>query len=288
MTTFKMRYAYAERTGRDEAEARRLDEQFDLLTRNIGYLLHPIVSASLPSNPCIADIGTGTGIFLRALYPSVPDAQLDGYDISAALYPSASTLPSTLPPNNTLSLLDARKPIPEPMRGVYDVVHVRLIATDIPPEEWSAVVRNVSLLVKPGGYLQWEECDIAGLKYLRGRDGSRVEKTRVMGAAFLEGMRERFAHGWNTMSEDMRAAGLVDVDTEVISSDRLPETRERMTVNSKQDIFAWARLVAKQGLPVPFTAAQLERTEKEVSEEIASGCYVRFDIHVAFGRKPAE
>lgn len=78
-----------------------------LLPRNIGYLLHPKVTATLPTNPQIADVGTGTGIFLQYVQETYPDAVLHGFDISAALFPSPAL------PGITMQTLDVKQPIPE-------------------------------------------------------------------------------------------------------------------------------------------------------------------------------
>jgi hypothetical protein len=74
----------AENTCSDSC-ARRLT---DLLYRNIRYLIHPCVAASLPIGPRIEDIGTGTGHFLRCVQESgeFANATLDGYDISVSMY----------------------------------------------------------------------------------------------------------------------------------------------------------------------------------------------------------
>ncbi|MCJ1226009.1 hypothetical protein MMC12_002658 [Toensbergia leucococca] len=47
--------------------------------------------------------------------------------------------------------------LPPEMVGAYDVVHVRLIALVIKNDNPTVVVKNLCRLLKPGGYLQWEE-----------------------------------------------------------------------------------------------------------------------------------
>ena len=53
----------------------------------------------------------------------LPFAGFDGSDISLAQFPPKEWIPH----NTTLSCLDILKPIPESLRGVYDVVHVGLV-----------------------------------------------------------------------------------------------------------------------------------------------------------------
>ncbi|KAI0205454.1 S-adenosyl-L-methionine-dependent methyltransferase [Astrocystis sublimbata] len=274
---------YAENMSRSASEAARLDEQFNLLTENISYLLLPSVIAALPQKPQVADIGTGTGIFLRSIGALYPEATLHGYDISLALCPDAGSLPLNL----EFKSMDVKREVPPELRGKYDLVHVRLLAAAMLPDEWEPVVSNIAQLLKPGGYIQWEECDWAGVKHLRGNMYSSVNSAQLMGRAFRDGMRDRFEHGWDTLPQDMRAAGLCSVESDIISSDRLPETRERMTANGMDAIFSWARLMTSHGKPGSMSFQRLAALEVNVRKDIETGCYVRFDVHVVCGKKPS-
>ncbi|KAI1169039.1 S-adenosyl-L-methionine-dependent methyltransferase [Nemania serpens] len=275
---------YTDQMTRKSSEIQRLEEQFDLMTANIGYILHPSVVASLPATARIADIGTGTGRFLLRLRESYPNAVLDGSDISSALYPPQDTLPS----NVYLTELDAKQPLPEHLHGQYDLVHVRLLVAAMLPGDWDTVVRNLCLLLKPGGFLQWEECDFVGSKYLRGKVNSTVEAARFMGYAFRDALRERFEHGWSTLPKNMTDAGLTPVVSDVVSSDRLPETRAQLTITGLQAIFSWARLMTERGVKGSLSSDELESLERKAYEDVRSGCYVRYDIYVTCGQKPLE
>ncbi|KAI0443566.1 hypothetical protein F4803DRAFT_561532 [Xylaria telfairii] len=275
---------YADQMTRQSSEIKRLEEQFDLMTANIGYILHPSVVASLPETPRIADIGTGTGRFLMCLNHSYPHAILDGSDISSTLYPPQDTLPS----NVSLTVLDAKQPLPEDLHGQYDLVHVRLLVAAMLPGDWDTVVRNLCLLLKPSGHLQWEECDFAGSKYMREKVDSTVEAARFMGYAFRDALRERFEHGWSTLPKNMMDAGLTSVVSDVVSSDRLPETRDKLTITGMQAIFSWARLMTERRVEGSLSNEELDSLEKKAYEDIRSGCYVRYDIYVACGQKPVK
>lgn len=242
------------------------------------------MAASLPTTPRIADIGTGTGRFLLRLNLLYPNAILDGSDISPALYPSTDTLP----PNVSLTVFDAKQAPPEELHGQYDLVHVRLLVAAMLPGDWDTVVGNLCLLLKPGGYLQWEECDFVGCKYLRGKVDSSIESARFIGFAFRDALRERFEHGWSTLPKNMADAGLTSIVTDVVSSDRLPETRERLNTTGMQAIFSWARLMTERGAKGSLSNEELDSLEKRAYEDIKSGCYVRYDVYVACGQKPLE
>ncbi|XDG00731.1 hypothetical protein ABKA04_000346 [Annulohypoxylon sp. FPYF3050] len=267
---------------RTPAEGRRLNGQFDLLTRNVGYLIHPRIAAALPPNPRIADIGTGTGHFLQCVQESgaFPNATLDGYDISAIMYPQS------LPENITLKVWDMKQPVPEELHGVYDLVHARMLVAAILPSEWTAIVANLTKLLKPGGWLQWGECNFAASKYLRGGalESSPTDTVVALSDKWRDEMRERFQSGWSTLAGDMRAAGLESVDSDCVSSDRVPETRKEAAENGMVAIFSWLRVLASKG--VGMTNEELDLAEKRASEEIEAGAYVRYDIYTVTGRKP--
>jgi hypothetical protein len=52
---------------RDARESTRLDSQHIVWKKNIGFLLHPVIAASIPSNAHICDLGTGTGAWILDL-----------------------------------------------------------------------------------------------------------------------------------------------------------------------------------------------------------------------------
>ncbi|KAF3071092.1 methyltransferase [Daldinia childiae] len=279
--------SYAENMSRHESETQRhvygrLNDQFDIVTENIGYLLHPSVVTTLPANPCIADIATGTGRFLFRARELYPNATLEGFDISPALFP----LKNELPPNLALAVLNIKQPAPEELHGKFDVVHVRMLVAGMSQNDWAPAVENITRMLKPGGFLQWEECDFIGLKHLRGGVDSQVETLRFMGRAFVNALRHSFSYGWNTLPGHMQAAGLSPVIKDIISSDRVSETRTKSTINGMQAPFKWARLMTKRGAPSAMTFQEIDLLEKKALDEVMSGSYIRYDIYVICGRKP--
>lgn len=102
----------------------RLNNQHNLFVKTVGYDLHLKIRATLSPTSKIADIGTGTAVFLLSLARTFPPTTaLVGYDISNAQYPPPESLPSNLT-LKTNSILD---PFPESERGSYDVVCVGLL-----------------------------------------------------------------------------------------------------------------------------------------------------------------
>ena len=231
---------------------------------------------------CVADVGTGTAAFLREISRDWPEATLHGYDISTGLFPPINTLPS----NISLFLYDARQDVPSYLKGKYDLVHLRLIAAGLSASEWTGVVRNLSQLLKPGGAMQWEECDFTNVRHLPGGPDSTFDTASAMGNMFLTAMKSRFEYGWNGLAAEMCAAGLEDVHTEAVAAHRVYATRSRLTANGMEAIFAWARLQSARGSQGALSMDYLGELEQKAYADIQSGCYVTFDVHVAWGFRP--
>lgn len=249
---------------------------------NIGYLLHPAIVKKLPERPKIADIGTGTGLFLNLLAEDYPEASFYGFDISAELFAA----PETLSSNVRLALMNIKVPPPENQCSKYDVIHVRLLAAAMNPGDWGVAVRHIEMLLKPGGAVQWEECNFAQGRHVRGRAGSTIDAAQYIGDKMRVALKDKFAYGWSTLPQEMRDAGFVGVGEDIVSSDRDVETREPLTLNGMAAVFQWAKLISERGIPGSHSMEELADFEQQAFKDIRSGCYCRFDIHVVTGFKP--
>ncbi|MCJ1303443.1 hypothetical protein MMC08_006253 [Hypocenomyce scalaris] len=140
---------------RNAAASVRLYFQHWMWRYQTGYLLHPEIPLDKEGLK-IADIACGTGIWLIELAKTLPAAtQLDGYDISSAQFPPKEWWPK----NVNLQTLDALGAVPEELVGKYDVVHVGLLCVVVRNEDPAPVLKHLMALLKPGGYLQWDEND---------------------------------------------------------------------------------------------------------------------------------
>ncbi|KAF3929197.1 hypothetical protein AA313_de0203035 [Arthrobotrys entomopaga] len=137
-----------------EPERARLNVQHRVFVDNLGFLLPPSILGSNPENLVIADIATGTGIWIEELSKSLPSSStLHGYDITDRQFPN----PANLPSNISFSLLDIFEPIPESLCEKYDIVNVRLLCMVLKVNEWENVIANIRKMIKPGGYLVWTD-----------------------------------------------------------------------------------------------------------------------------------
>lgn len=230
----------------------------------------------------VADVATGTGVFLRLLNSEMPTSNYVGFDISPNLFPD----PKDLPSNIKLQILDAKEPVPEHLRHKFDLVHVSLLAAGVDSSEWPLVVSNAVRLLKSGGWLQWTECNWASARCLKGELGSRIDVSERWRKGFADALGERFSSSFSTLAENMRSAGLGSVSIDVVSSDRVTETRERMTRNNMKAVMAWAAMMIERGSIGSVTLDEFAGEESKVEEEIQTGCYVRYDVYTVIGRKP--
>jgi hypothetical protein len=142
----------------------RLHLQYSLIHNTVGHLLEPAVEKSIVDTQQdkqlkVADLACGNCIWLSDLYTSLTSAntsaQLDGLDINPINFPASAYLPKSM----SLKTLDIlASPLATELIGIYDIVHIRTFASVIPDGDLTPVLTVASKLMKPGGYLQWEEC----------------------------------------------------------------------------------------------------------------------------------
>ncbi|KAK5633137.1 hypothetical protein RRF57_008851 [Xylaria bambusicola] len=136
----------------------------------LKFFLHPLIQIHLRHKQeskqrgdegvlQVADLATGTGIWLFDLVKSPEvnglNIQFHGLDISNSLFPHSTWLPK----NVSLSTSNLLKEPPESLHGKFDVVHVRLVLSLIGSGSPKPIMRHIKMLLKPGGYLQWDELD---------------------------------------------------------------------------------------------------------------------------------
>ncbi|KAL9582653.1 MAG: hypothetical protein Q9212_003175 [Teloschistes hypoglaucus] len=147
---------------RDTQESQRLDAQHEYFRQiSYGHLIHPSIPAG--QLDAVADVATGTGVWLRQLAndPTLPhpvqwqQSNFVGFDISQQQFPPADSLP----PHIKFVVHDAVEIFPPEYHQRFDLVNVRLVSYAIKGSDLDTVVRNITQLLKPGGYLQWQETD---------------------------------------------------------------------------------------------------------------------------------
>jgi SAM-dependent methyltransferase len=148
---------YTLNTGAVHVEDERLNYQhYHMFKPLIGPLLPDVIFQHLKSvsSPRVADIATGTGIWLRELAEELPmGSELDGYDFDVSKFPPAETIPK----NVKFQFGNILEPFPSDIHNTYDAVHVRLLMYALKADQWIVALRNLKTLLKPGGWLCWDE-----------------------------------------------------------------------------------------------------------------------------------
>ncbi|THD00355.1 hypothetical protein EYZ11_000248 [Aspergillus tanneri] len=125
---------------RNYLSSMRLNAQHYLWKDTVGSNLHPgIPVPKYGEGIRIADIGTGTGIWITDISREYPAAQIDGFDISFDQCPH----PQSLPHNTSLRSVDIYQPLPEDLYGVYDIIHLRLFLVVIRNDDPVPVLSNL-------------------------------------------------------------------------------------------------------------------------------------------------
>lgn len=188
----------------------------------------------------------------------------------------------------TLSVANAKEPLPTELHGVYDVVHIRYLIAGMEPDEWEPVVRNMLQLLKPGGAIQWEEPALSLVQHLRGEPDSMTATMTKLSLMFRSGpLQQRFSHGWSTLPAIMEKCGM-RVERDVVSSDRVVESRKALTENGLVALLAFARMMAAKQAPGAMSTEEIDEAEHAAKREMESGCYCRYDVHTAVGFKPVS
>ncbi|KAI1169762.1 UMTA methyltransferase family protein [Nemania sp. FL0916] len=145
---------------RDFLDNTRINLMHHFWTKIFGYNLHPHIPCDKPGLR-IADVATGTGIWLLDVHDQLKEAQLDGLDISLDAAPPGQIFPQGV----NLRHWDIKDRVPEGLIGLYDIVHVRFLAFVLLNDEIPSVVAKLFTLLKPGGYIQWGEADYDTLRF---------------------------------------------------------------------------------------------------------------------------
>ncbi|PYH75220.1 class I SAM-dependent methyltransferase [Aspergillus vadensis CBS 113365] len=160
-------YVLSHRSKQTE-EHERLNRQHNLIQQTFlnNQLIHPSIPLSSLRGR-VADIGCGTGIWLREVAQflsspglengtgasATPTPSLVGFDLNAAAFPENPT------PGIQLVQHDCTKPFDPRYHEQFDLVNIRGLAYAITEEKLSRALENALQLLKPGGYLQWTESE---------------------------------------------------------------------------------------------------------------------------------
>ena len=261
--------------GRSYAAASRLNFQHYLWKDSLQFNVHP--SIPIPKDARIADVATGTAIWLIDVARENPTAQLDGFDIDISQAPPQQWLS----PNITLKTWNIFDSVPEQMIGIYDVVHVRLIVLVVQKSDPRTILRNLLRMLKPGGYIQWDELNYPGTHV---RNSNSLSHTPAL-HKLREMVYSRGRNDWTLqLSEFFTEEGLLD--TMVY---HFQDSSELARANGEQHLLTmeeFASSLAK--MDHSEEATEIFRLIQDVGLEVLNGAALSMPRVVCVGRKASR
>ncbi|KAF7714786.1 Methyltransferase [Penicillium ucsense] len=267
---------------RNAAEKERLEMQFQVWQAHLGYLLHPTIKTH--EHMRIADVGTGTGAWLREVAKTLPaTCQLDGFDVSDALFDGRLSQVQ----NISFHLHNILRPFPENLVGKYDIVNVRLLAVALSSDEWVPAVRNLIALLKPGGRLQWSDCAPQEGVIKTPSGATPVHTKRMMEIFYKMLAALGKTPEIHRLLDMFQQCGLVSCEEEILTFEK-PEVRDDLNLTVAN--------VMAHGLTAALELHKLEdiQSEQQITE-LRDGvlddlrttdCFFSYDVHVVLGQKP--
>ena len=261
--------------GRSYAAASRLNLQHYLWKESLHFNLHP--SISIPKEASIADVATGTAAWLIDVAREYPTARLDGFDIDTSQAPPEQWLPS----NVTLKTWNIFDDVPEEMVGIYDVVHVRLVVLVVRKSDIRNVIRKLLRMLKPNGFIQWDELDYPGTHVRTSKDSLQTPALHKL----REVVYSRGRNDWTLrLPEDFAEEGLLNTTIH-----HFQDPPDMARANSEQHLLTMEEFASS----LATTDHKGEATEilkliQDGAHEVSSGAALSMPKVVCVGRKASE
>ncbi|KAK5137530.1 hypothetical protein LTR08_008510 [Meristemomyces frigidus] len=199
---------------RDAAASARLNLSHYIWLASFGFNLHPRIEDAIEGKDRlkIADVGTGTGIWLLDMANELPrSAQLDGIDISFTQCPPRAWLPK----NVNLRQVDVFSEIPDDLVEKYHVIHIRHFVCVVGGDDPRPLLQNLLRMLKPGGWLQWDEWDVLNRHFTKTHPDAPQENIDKLEAEFLVMRRHTPQPSWPPrLDEHLLMSGMENVAME--------------------------------------------------------------------------
>ncbi|KFZ25185.1 hypothetical protein V502_00317 [Pseudogymnoascus sp. VKM F-4520 (FW-2644)] len=279
-STNEIRYFFP----RDSAESERLNSQHEAWMSDIGYALHPSIQTH--ESMRVADIGTGTGIWLYEVAQHLSaTSQLDGFDISPSQFPD----PKDTPSNMTFRVQDLLQPFADELLGKYDVIHIRFMCFALSRNEWEQAVKNLVALLKPGGYLQWGD---AAIGTLRAATTDPTQSTRYMEKSIevisqLAVATNKDFSCVERLPLTFKEQGLANCVQTHVESDATLTTKSHFNVAMLLGIESILTTIVKfGGNDVIKNNRNVREMMSHIDDELSRGAFFWYKVTVTIGRRP--
>ncbi|KAJ8123667.1 hypothetical protein ONZ43_g436 [Nemania bipapillata] len=230
-------------------------------------------------SPMIADVCTGTGIWAVSVAEELPNAQIRGFDIDASKF--AKNLPS----NVQLQYGNVFEPFPSELLGKFDLVHARFLVSLLKKEDWVPVARNFMTLLRPGGWILWEDSGPFEFRVLPITPGWTKYAKLSWSFCNANGMDLRMPA---TLASHLEEAGFVDL----MEKDYHTSPYEKLDIGTKESMLRLAYqtflgMVASGKMEEMKTEAQAKVIVDEMRREFEQGTMCFWTLNRVWGKKPA-
>ena len=175
--------------------------------------------------------------------------------------------------------------IPEELLGRFDLVHVRAFCIVVKGGDPRPVTANLVKLLKPGGYLQWDEADCASFNAHAPNAGiSNAKATALLDRWQSFAQKSDLRFEWlSDLSGLLRTQGLATLD-----AFRLPisdDLRKPSTDNFVMALEEVGRLASSRDPTLLGTSEEWMALFHDLLEEVGRGVAISMDMVVALGQK---
>lgn len=167
------------------------------------------------------------------------------------------------------------------------MVNIRLIIISMGEGVWEKTLENVLTLLKPGGAVCWTEGNFFVARGFRGAGegssgGHHLTRAQLQ---LNRSLQKRFGYNFPEWARLFEGAGLEDVEEDVCSTDRLVEQRRDFTEIGIGAVLGGLANMAKNlaGQEGVWSVEETEEARRKAIEDMESGAYLRWDLHVTIG-----
>ncbi|KAI1185702.1 S-adenosyl-L-methionine-dependent methyltransferase [Nemania serpens] len=234
---------------------------------------------SRPS-PRIADVCTGTGIWAISAAEAMPNAQVYGFDIDV------SKFSMNLPLIVQLHYGNVFEPFPSELLGTFDVIHARFLVSLLKKEDWVPVARNFMSLLRPGGWILWEDSGPFEFRVLPITPGWMKYAKLSWGFCNANGMDLRMPA---TLAMHLDHAGFDDLT----EKDFQTSPYKKLDVGTKESMLRLAYqtflgMVAGGGWEEMQTETDAKVAVDEIQREFEQGTMCCWSLKRVWGKRPVD
>ncbi|KAK2773606.1 methyltransferase domain-containing protein [Colletotrichum kahawae] len=291
---------YSLNRGKVDTELQRLDaNHFNVWLPLTGQVApaHILDQLNRISSPRVADVATGTGVWLRSLAQHLPsDAELFGFDFDAVKFPV-----STTSSNVKFKQQDVLQEFPAELQGTFDLVHVRLLLIAMKASDFETATKNLFQLLNPGGWLVWDEVSALSFRSVPPskafEEFTRIEilqsikngqDPRCVASIKTKRRSNRFCRGPARLPEIFRKVGFQDCETKIWSSwaasEGVQDAARMVSLGIVRPMMT--AVVDHGGLETVQTTNDVERLHEALARYLQNGTRVGFDYVQVLAQRP--